>query len=794
MNGIRWGVHRSVLVLIAFAVAACGSDSKGPEKAGPPATLSVLSGSGQEGQAGEALSDALTVKAVDLQGRPVPGAIVTFVVGAGGGTLAQAVDTTDSQGTASTRWTMGGTLGAARVDARVQGLVVPAVFTATVKAGPPAAVARVSALVGSSASGFDVVDSVAVRVTDRFQHPLPGVNVAFAVTAGGGTVSHVTKTTGADGVARTAWKLGQAGAQTLRASAGAFNVDVSGTAVSCNETSIAVGQVIAMTPGDATCLVTTGTGTQKYIVAVTNSSTVSSSSSSFRLRGAGGGSVSTATAATRPLSARTGGVTAQHARDVLESASQVRAHSELLRANFELIERLGPARRANARASANLVQAAPLPNVGDILPVKIPSLNDLCSVANAASIGARVLYVGSRAVVLVDTAAASNIAQNDAMYRAMGEEFDNSMFQILTSNFGDPLAMDAQTDQNGRLFMVFSHHVNQAQAGTVAGFVTSGDFFPTSECAASNVGEYFYARVPTEEGVGFTSNSTSTFDEWHRMTRTVVVHEVKHIASFAEKFASPASLPAGYFARNVWLEEGSAMMAEEIWARTIFNYAQNGNTNYASSIFCEVRPTTPECQPTRPTSMIDHFFFLYQYYNNSDLTSVVGSTSTGQSTFYGSGWMFLRWVIDTYGQNEAAFLSAMNRDMVAPGTDNIEARTGKSFAELLSEFAIAIALDDLPGFTPAEAKYSLPSWNTRDVFSALSADFSSQGFFASPAPLKVRTNSFGRFAVDVPAVHGGGFAIFELSGSTTSKQLLEFKGPSGAGFPAEMRVRIARVQ
>src|SRR5688572_21736223 len=64
MNGNRWGGLRSTLVLIAFAATACGSDSKGPEKAGPPATLTVLSGSGQEGESGELLANALTVKAV----------------------------------------------------------------------------------------------------------------------------------------------------------------------------------------------------------------------------------------------------------------------------------------------------------------------------------------------------------------------------------------------------------------------------------------------------------------------------------------------------------------------------------------------------------------------------------------------------------------------------------------------------------------------------------------------------------------------------------------------------------
>ena len=791
MNGNRWSGIRSTLVLIAFSATACGSDSKGPEKAGPPATLTVLSGSGQEGESGETLTDALVVKAVDAQGRPVPRALVMFAVTSGGGTLTASLDTTDTEGVASTRWTMGGSLGAAQVTARVTGLITPAVFTATVKAGPPSVLVRVSGLVGSSASGFETADSVAIKVTDKFQHPLAGATVTFAVTAGNGTVSHATKTTGADGVARTAWKLGDAGAQTLRASLGALVVDVAGTAVACPERQLAVGEVLVLDPAAASCLVSAGTGTQKYLISVTNSTPTPGSAASFRVRGAGGGSVSAAVATSPYTSALRSGVSLQE-RDAIErTEASLRTHAQLMRSNMELIERLAPARKAAARPSANLVQKAPLPNVGDIVPVKIPlNFSDLCTLSSAAQINARVVYVGTRGVVLVDTAAASNVAGTDDAYRAVGQEFDNTMYPILENNFGNPLAMDPQTDQNARLFMVFSNRVNQLQNGTVAGFVTSGDFFPTSFCAASNLGEYFYARVPTVAGDGF---ANGTLGDWTRRTRTVIIHEVKHITSFAEKFASPIVLGQDYFQRDQWLEESSAMIAEELWARTVFGYQQNGNTDYESSIYCEVRPTT--CPQTMPTSMLDHFYLLYGYLENPELFSAVGPVQSGDFSFYGSGWLFLRWAIDAYAPSESAFLRAMNLDMSNPGTDNIVARTGKSFAELMSEFALAIALDDLPGFTPSNPRYSIPSWNTRDVYAGLNADFASGGqFFQKAAPLKLRPTSFGKFTVDVASVRGGGFAMFDLAGATTNKQLIEFGGAAGSGFPAEMRVRIVRIQ
>ncbi len=58
----------------------------------------------------------------------------------------------------------------------------------------------------------------AVVVRDAQGRPLSGVQVQFAVTAGGGTVEGRSPTTDAAGVAKvTAWRLGATGEQTLSA-------------------------------------------------------------------------------------------------------------------------------------------------------------------------------------------------------------------------------------------------------------------------------------------------------------------------------------------------------------------------------------------------------------------------------------------------------------------------------------------------------------------------------------------------------------------------------------------------
>src|SRR4051812_47043883 len=99
-----------------------------------------------------------------------------------------------------------------------------------------------------------------------------------------------------------------------------------------------------------------------------------------------------------------------------------------------------------------------------------------------------------------------------------------------------------------------------------------------------------------------------------------------------------------------------------------------------------------------PRNMFDAFRWLYGYVSDPESFSLVGSTGAGDVTFYGSGWAFLRWAIDTYATTEPAFLTAMTRDVSHWGIGNIENITGRSFPQLLSEFSLAIALDDYPGF------------------------------------------------------------------------------------------------
>jgi hypothetical protein len=331
------------------------------------------------------------------------------------------------------------------------------------------------------------------------------------------------------------------------------------------------------------------------------------------------------------------------------------------------------------------------------------------------------------------------------------------------------------------MYMLFSTKVNTMGNGLIAGFVSNSDF--VAQCPSSNGAEVFYARAPTVLASS-TIEPVAGYD-WARSIASTIIHEAKHLTSFANKLAQPGF--TGIKPQDAWLEESSAEIAQELLSRVTFSYTAKSNVDHAATIAKEVRPSSG-----LPINMFNAFAWLYKYFQDPEALSLVGSAGPGDVTFYGSGWAFLRWAIDAYATSESEFLTAMNRDVSHWGVANIENITGKSFTQLLSEFSLALTLDDYPGFTPTDAKYSFPSWNLRNIFAGMNADFKIS--FPNATPLKVRPYGFGKFSVDVTSVRGGGFSVLELSGTQANKQLLEFRGVAETAFPAEMRVNIVRVQ
>ena len=95
-----------------------------------PHSLTKVCGDSQEGLVGEQLAKPFVVSVSDEDGAAIAGVVVSFSVTAGGGTLSAATATTDANGRAATRLTLGSDAGPNTVSASVAGLA-SATFTAT---------------------------------------------------------------------------------------------------------------------------------------------------------------------------------------------------------------------------------------------------------------------------------------------------------------------------------------------------------------------------------------------------------------------------------------------------------------------------------------------------------------------------------------------------------------------------------------------------------------------------------------------------------------------------------------
>jgi hypothetical protein len=123
----------------ALILAACSDD--GNVDPPVPAAIEALAGNGQNGTPGAQLSAPLKVLVTDVRGNPAPGAEVTWSVLTGGGSIEPVTSTTDMEGEASTRFTLGPGEGSQQAQAAVSGLQgSPVVFDAIASAIPPSPV------------------------------------------------------------------------------------------------------------------------------------------------------------------------------------------------------------------------------------------------------------------------------------------------------------------------------------------------------------------------------------------------------------------------------------------------------------------------------------------------------------------------------------------------------------------------------------------------------------------------------------------------------------------------------
>jgi len=189
------------IVLIAAAFG-CGSDSTVTPR---EATLTKVSGDGQQVQFGQTATSPLVVSVADSKGNSQAGVQVNWGIVSGGGTLSSSSSTTDPSGNASVTWTFGQS-GDQSVKAWTDMSGAPSV---TFSAAPIMQIVTIVSGDGQKGPFNATLPApLVVSVTTPNGTPVPNAKVNWGVVAGGGALSATSSTTDQTGKASIAWMLG----------------------------------------------------------------------------------------------------------------------------------------------------------------------------------------------------------------------------------------------------------------------------------------------------------------------------------------------------------------------------------------------------------------------------------------------------------------------------------------------------------------------------------------------------------------------------------------------------------
>jgi hypothetical protein len=760
---------------ITAAIGAVTASVEVTVVAGASASLTRTSPDPGPVTPGANAGDSVRFVVKDAFGNPHAQETVTFNVSAGDGHASPTSAQTDAQGRAATMFITGTTAGTNTLSATIGGIpsisfsvntIASSISISSVSPSPMIPGTTVS-IVGA---GFDpTVTGDAVTIDGQTANITSASPTQLTITVPGTLPCTPTHQANVQVTVNSASAIAR---QVLRV--GAIR-------------SLAVGGAVVLTdPANINCTELSPAGA-RYVVNVLDPSPIPTALTPFHFAGAT--SIPAGTTFTAPVfrlrqsAARS---TPGHSFHVtgMPEVDRSAAHSTMLESNRLVFKRMKSRFPRSPRRSAKL-SAAPGSGrtaavvAGDIRTFRVlqPSTavgaGGTCS-TNFVEITARAVYVGTKGIIYEDTKAPL-AGQMDSYFTQVGQEFDATMYPSDATYFGDPLVTDQYTDNDQHLNMVFTPSI----PNVLAGFVTGCDFFPrnTTDDQVSNFGENFYARVPTVAGTGF---STDDPDSWLRGMRATIVHEVKHIASFGAHLVNNASS-----FEESWLEEGMAFVAEEVWARDrIYSGTWKGNMIYASTLYCDVRPSSPNCTG-RPFVMFDHFSRLYSALDVPGSSSLFGRVADNDFSFYAVSWSFIRYNADRYAPSEVTFLQGITHAVDVTGMANVARQSGADPDQMLGMWSLALYLDENTAMV-GNSDVGFPSWHTRDIFAGMSADFLSN--FPKTYPLVPQIIGEGDFVIDNSGIHGGSFSAYDLLPLSQSTRTI---GLSGAPF---LRLVVARIQ
>ena len=138
---VTMAIRPRLFALLLLSLLACsGGDDNRLQPEPVPVVISSNAGSGQSGTPGSVLPLPLSVLVTDAGGEPVARVEVAWSVLTGGGTVSPTSSSTNTDGVATTQFTLGPTEGVHQVQAQAQAAQLqgsPVVFSATGTAVAP---------------------------------------------------------------------------------------------------------------------------------------------------------------------------------------------------------------------------------------------------------------------------------------------------------------------------------------------------------------------------------------------------------------------------------------------------------------------------------------------------------------------------------------------------------------------------------------------------------------------------------------------------------------------------------
>ena len=187
-----------------------------------PTTPRIISGDAQNGRTGTALAQPFVVEVWDENGLAFEGVPVMFTATEGGGSLHPEITMTDADGRAESLLMLGSAPGTNTVEISVEG--ISQIFSAEAFLPVPTTLEGISGDNQIGMTSEALANSFVVEVRDQYDDPLERVTVTFAVSTGGGSLSHTSVDTDANGLASSTLTLGK------NRGANMVNVSVEGVA------------------------------------------------------------------------------------------------------------------------------------------------------------------------------------------------------------------------------------------------------------------------------------------------------------------------------------------------------------------------------------------------------------------------------------------------------------------------------------------------------------------------------------------------------------------------------------